>query len=231
MNVNAIPNAHTMNEPIPQNTNPLIAKITKNWLEKNNIKYNELFLGHKDKRKIIQDNNIEVFIDDSLKTCMEIYEMGIKTLIMDSRINKNMPIEHIGSTILPNMYGKNIIDILVGVNEENEMDKYSDILIELGYFPGNHNSGNYRFFASTKKKTKMGDVHIHLVYINSDRYRDFITLRDYLLSNKEERKAYSDLKRKLISDGTNIREDYKVTKSKYVSDLLIRARKYMKNNY
>ncbi|MDY3797736.1 MAG: GrpB family protein [Bacilli bacterium] len=148
-----------------------------------------------------------------------------------TRINKNMPIEHIGSTILPNMYGKNIIDILVGVNEENEMDKYSDILIELGYFPGNHNSGNYRFFASTKEETKMGDVHIHLVYIDSDRYRDFITLRDYLLSNKEERKAYSDLKRKLISDGTNIREDYKVTKSKYVSDLLIRARKYMKNNY
>ena len=70
--------------------NGIIAKITKDWLEKNNIKYNELFLGHKDKRKIIQDNNIEVFIDDSLKTCMEIYEMGIKTLIMDSRINKNM---------------------------------------------------------------------------------------------------------------------------------------------
>lgn len=101
--------------------------------------------------------------------------------ILRTRINKNMPIEHIGSTILPNMYGKNIIDILVGVNEENEMDKYSDILIELGYFPGNHNSGNYRFFASTKEETKMGDVHIHLVYIDSDRYRDFITLRDYLL--------------------------------------------------
>ena len=47
--------------------------------------------------------------------------------ILRTRINKNMPIEHIGSTILPNMYGKNIIDILVGVNEENEMDKYSDI--------------------------------------------------------------------------------------------------------
>ena len=70
--------------------NGIIAKITKNWLEKNNIKYNELFLGHKDKRKIIQDNNIEIFIDDSLKTCMEISEMGIKTLIMDSRINKDM---------------------------------------------------------------------------------------------------------------------------------------------
>ena len=29
--------------------------------------------------------------------------------ILRTRINKNMPIEHIGSTILPNMYGKNII--------------------------------------------------------------------------------------------------------------------------
>lgn len=109
------------------------------------------------------------------------------------------------------------------------MNKYSDILKELGYFPGSHNQGNYRFFASREEETKMGDIHIHLVYIDSDRYRDFLTLRDYLLINKEERKAYSNLKKQLINEGTFIREDYKAKKGKYVTDLINRARNYMEN--
>lgn len=140
------------------------------------------------------------------------------------RIDKKIPIDHVGSTALPNMYGKNIIDILIGVREEIDMDKYSGILKELGYFPGKHNYGIYRFFASTEKETKIGDVHIHLVYINSDRYRDFITLRDYLLINKEEKKAYSEFKKSIINNGNNARNEYKLIKSKYVNELLKRAK-------
>lgn len=155
----------------------------------------------------------------------KIYNRVLKEL--RKKIGKEIPIDHVGSTSLPNMYGKNIIDILVGVPDEKDMNKYSDILKELGYFPGSHSSGNYRFFASTEEETKMGDVHIHLVYINTDRYRDFIILRDYLLINKDEKRAYSDLKKKIIKKGTVIRNDYKTVKSEYVSELLNRARKFM----
>ena len=155
----------------------------------------------------------------------KIYNRILKEL--RKKIGKEIPIDHVGSTSLPNMYGKNIIDILVGVPDETDMNKYSDILKELGYFPGSHNSGNYRFFANTEEETKMGDVHIHLVYINTDRYRDFIILRDYLLINKDEKRAYSDLKKKIIKKGTVIRNDYKTVKSEYVSELLNRARKFM----
>lgn len=155
----------------------------------------------------------------------KIYNKVLKEL--RKKIGKEIPIDHVGSTALPNMYGKNIIDILVGVPDEKDMDKYSDILKKIGYFPGSHNSGNYKFFASTEEETKMGDVHIHLVYINTDRYRDFIILRDYLLINKDEKRAYSDLKKKIIKKGTVIRNDYKNVKSEYVSELLNRARKFM----
>ena len=155
----------------------------------------------------------------------KIYNKVLKKL--RKKMGKEIPIDHVGSTALPNMYGKNIIDILVGVPDENDMDKYSDILKEMGYFPGSHNSGNYRFFASTEEETRVGDVHIHLVYINTDRYKDFIILRDYLLINKAEKKAYSDFKKEIIKKGTVIRNDYKTVKSEYVSELLNRAREYM----
>ena len=63
-------------------------KVTKKWLEKNEIKYNKLFMGHLDKRKIAQENQIDIFIDDNFSTCKEIADLGIKTFMMDSKLNK-----------------------------------------------------------------------------------------------------------------------------------------------
>lgn len=73
----------------------IIAKITKEWLEKYDIHYDKLFIGHLDKRDISKQNNIELFIDDNYKTCKLISETGIKTLLMNSRINKDMKINDI----------------------------------------------------------------------------------------------------------------------------------------
>lgn len=67
--------------------NEIISKITKKWLEQNNIKYSKLFMGYKDKRNIAKENNIELFIDDSYITCKEIFNIGIRTMMMNSRIN------------------------------------------------------------------------------------------------------------------------------------------------
>ena len=157
----------------------------------------------------------------------KIYNQTVKKL--RTKIPNELPIDHVGSTAIPNMYGKNIIDILIGVLNESDMDYYSDILKELGFYPGNHNSGLYRFFASTMEETKKGDIHLHLVYINSDRYKDFLILKNYLLINKEEKKSYSDLKKKIIKDGNNVRSDYKTIKSEYVTNLINRAKEYMSN--
>lgn len=72
--------------------NGIIGKITKNWLEKYNIHHDKQFIGHLDKRNIVKENNIELFIDDSYKTCKLISDIGIKTLLMNSRLNKNIEI-------------------------------------------------------------------------------------------------------------------------------------------
>lgn len=63
-------------------------KATKKWLEKNNIKYDKLFMGHIDKRKIATENKIDIFIDDSFSTCREVAGIGIKTFMMDAKLNQ-----------------------------------------------------------------------------------------------------------------------------------------------
>lgn len=72
--------------------NGIIRKITKEWLEKYNIKYYKQFIGHLDKTNIIKENNINIFIDDNYKTCKSIHEMGIRTLLMNSRLNEDIEI-------------------------------------------------------------------------------------------------------------------------------------------
>lgn len=127
------------------------------------------------------------------------------------------------------MIGKNIIDILIGVKNEKEMDEFTDKLKEIGFFPGKKSIGyTYRFFASREEETKAGDIHIHLANIDSDRYKDFLILKNYLLNNKEERENYKKIKEEIIENGNDIRNDYRNIKSKYVTDLLIRAREYSK---
>lgn len=153
----------------------------------------------------------------------KLYKNALKEL--RTVIEENVPIEHVGSTAIPRMYGKNIIDILVGAETDEEMEMLSNKIIELGYFPGNKRTGYvYRFFASTEEETKAGDIHIHLAKIDTDRYKDFLILRNYLLKNTEERINYSNLKKTILKNGYSIREDYKAIKSEYVSKLLDRAR-------
>ncbi len=134
---------------------------------------------------------------------------------------KNVQIEHVGSTAIPNMYGKNIIDILIGVENNSEFENISNILEDNNYISSEKSKTDiYKFFASTSNETESGDIHIHLVIKNTQRFNDYIILRNYLLSNKKEAKNYSDLKRKLINDGVTDRKEYKKKKSEYVSNLL-----------
>ena len=71
-----------------KNTNA--KKITETWLKKNNIHYHKLYLNYQDKKELIKEIKIELFIDDSVKFCEDMENLGIKTFIMSSRINKEI---------------------------------------------------------------------------------------------------------------------------------------------
>lgn len=142
------------------------------------------------------------------------------------KISKSISIDHVGSTAIPDMYGKNIIDILIGVETKEEFNEISNILVEMNYVSSqNSKTDIYQFFASTKEETTSGDIHIHLVIKNTERYREFLILRNYLLNNKEEAKNYSDMKFEILNNGFNDRKEYRRVKSKYVAELIERAKK------
>ena len=77
---------------------------------------------------------------------------------------KDIKIEHVGSTAIPNMSGKNIIDVLVGAPNIELLETLASKIEELGFFPSTKNNvdSGCLFFASSQSETESGDTHIRL---------------------------------------------------------------------
>ena len=146
---------------------------------------------------------------------------------LEDKINKNIEIIHVGSTSIPTIkYGKNIIDVLIGAKDKKEFAEIAKILESINYIPSDKSkTEEYQFFASTNEETKIGDIHIHLALKDTNRYKEFILLKEYLLENKKEAIAYSNFKQKLISTQTNNRAEYKRLKSEYVTKIIEKINK------
>ncbi len=144
-------------------------------------------------------------------------------ITLTNLLGTNIFIEHVGSTSIPDMFGKNIIDILIGVNNDNDFEKFTKILLNNGFFVGKNSTEIYKFFASKKEETTSGDIHIHLVIKNTERFNDFLILKNYLLNNKNVRNDYCNFKKYILTKTTD-RTEYRKIKSEYVANLLNRAK-------
>lgn len=145
-----------------------------------------------------------------------------KSQILKQILGENVEISHVGSTALPDMIGKNIIDILIGTNADL-FAGCANIISKYGYFEGKHSTEIYKFFASRKEETIAGDIHIHLVIKNTERYNEFLILKNYLLNNASVRENYKAFKLEILSK-TNDRDMYRRLKSEYVSELIKQAK-------
>lgn len=128
-------------------------------------------------------------------------------------------IEHVGSSAV-GIGGKNIVDTLIGVSDQDEMLRVRDILKANGYFEGHDSHEERIFLASSKNETWDGDFHIHICPITSNSYKEFILLRDFLISNPEKSKEYYNKKIEFANKAGFDRQKYKTLKSQYLAKLL-----------
>lgn len=68
---------------------------TFKWLKENGICYDEIVLNAQKKAEIALDKKIDLFIDDSFKNCQGVANAGVKTFLMNSRMNKGLEAENI----------------------------------------------------------------------------------------------------------------------------------------
>ncbi len=66
-----------------------IKKITKNWLKNNDIYYDKLLLGVKNKAKACSEKSIALYVDDDYRNCLSVSKLGIKTLMYEKEYNQD----------------------------------------------------------------------------------------------------------------------------------------------
>lgn len=123
-------------------------------------------------------------------------------------------IEHIGSTAIPGLAAKPVIDIMAGVEALEASRPAIDAVAHLGYcyFPYRPDSEHWFCKPSPAFRTH----HLHLVPFGSGQWRGAIAFRDYLRSHPAIAAEYEVLKRRLAHEFHRDREAYTQAKHPFI---------------
>ena len=132
-------------------------------------------------------------------------------------------IEHVGSTAVPGLAAKPVIDIDVLLRSPSDLPLAIARLADLGYeYRGDLGVVGREAFRA------MPDDFSHHLYVcppDSREYRRHIAFRDYLRAHTDDANAYASLKRTLAVQFGTDREGYNQAKGKFVQGILERTLK------
>jgi GrpB-like predicted nucleotidyltransferase (UPF0157 family) len=131
------------------------------------------------------------------------------------------PIEHVGSTAIPGLRAKPVIDIMVAVETLPASRDAIPVLEELGYqyWPYKVDVMHWLCKPSDEFRTH----HLHLIPFNSELWRARLAFRDFLRRDAKAAAAYEALKDSLATDYWNDREAYTDGKTGFVERIVARA--------
>jgi GrpB-like predicted nucleotidyltransferase (UPF0157 family) len=138
-----------------------------------------------------------------------------------SHVKKLIAIEHVGSTAIPNLGGKGIIDIAIAVHKQ-DMEPVSKQLQGLGYeFRPTFSTPDRFYFViylpDSEETTRR--YHVHLTYPENNEWKEFIEFRDYLKAHPKEAQEYAEIKRKAATDAHHEGEKYRKLKDPVIKKI------------
>lgn len=154
-----------------------------------------------------------------------IYFSSLKREIENGLIGLGYSIEHIGSTSVPNLDSKPIIDIDIIYEQVSEFEKIKSGLEEIGYYHnGNQGIENREVFKRSEKLTnEILDSIPHHLYVcqkNSTPLERHILMRDYLRKNDWARVKYQEMKYQLAEKANQDKKLYAALKELNVNEFI-----------
>ena len=130
-------------------------------------------------------------------------------------------IHHVGSTAVPGLAAKPIVDILVGVEDLETSRECFEPLARLEYLYAPYRSEEMHWFC--KPRPDRRTHHLHLVPAGSRRYVEELAFRDLLRADPRVADAYAALKRELALRFRDDREAYTDAKAGFIREALAGA--------
>jgi GrpB-like predicted nucleotidyltransferase (UPF0157 family) len=148
----------------------------------------------------------------SWKDKFEVEKIKIKDIFGD----KAIAVEHIGSTSIPGLSAKPIIDIAVMIENHKEADVFTGLLDKI----------NYRFDSFSTERhfyTKGDPIEYHLSIAYKDKggfWERQILFRDYLRNHSDLRGEYQKLKEDLLKNDPTGKDMYISGKTEFIKKIL-----------
>ena len=128
-------------------------------------------------------------------------------------------IHHVGSTAVPGLSAKPIIDIMVAVTQLAPPEDYGRKLEPLGYEYRNSEEAGRLFFRKGMPRTH----HVHIVERGSWTLQRHLFFRDYLRAHPQTMQQYAQLKQELAIRFESDREAYTQAKTEFVESIVALA--------
>ncbi|MDU6682439.1 MAG: GrpB family protein [Enterobacteriaceae bacterium] len=139
-----------------------------------------------------------------------------KEALLLQRVLSDIPvaIHHIGSTAVPGLAAKPIIDILLEVPSLHLLDKYNDTLRQAGYTPrGEYGIPGRRYFV---KGENQRTHHLHAFELGSQHTLRHLAFRNYLRQHSDIAQEYERVKREAAEHSGNLSERYSQLKNDFI---------------
>jgi GrpB-like predicted nucleotidyltransferase (UPF0157 family) len=133
-------------------------------------------------------------------------------------------IHHVGSTAVPGMIAKPVIDIMIGVSSLENSRPCIEVLREAGWWYAPYRPDTMHWFCRPSPAHRTH--HLHLVPTGSDWYQAELAFRDHLRAHPVDADRYARLKQDLARRFPNDREAYTEGKSAFIARITARAGKH-----
>ncbi len=174
----------------------------------------------------------EIYKDDSIELVPyrsewhNLAEQEIKKLRDILPAHHILDMQHVGSTAIPGIRSKPIIDIQIAVDSLIAIKPIAiTALKKLDYEYWSDNPDTERMFF-VKGMPPFGDKrthHVHIVESTSRHWQEKIQFRDYLMTHPEAAREYEALKLQLANQHVYDREKYTNAKTQFINDILKKA--------
>ena len=135
-------------------------------------------------------------------------------------------IHHIGSTAIPDIYAKPVLDLLVEVRDITEVDGQSSAMESLGYeVMGEYGIPGRRYFRKDNQEG-VRTHNFHAFEAGSAEVERHLAFRDYMIVHPVDAQRYSELKRGLADEHPQSMDGYMDGKDGFIKEMDRRAARW-----
>lgn len=143
-----------------------------------------------------------------------------RSVLLNALDLQSLELVHCGSTSIPGIYAKPIIDILGGVSSVSDVDGKKETLEALGYeYKGEYGIPGRRYCTLYGEDKAISYVHLHIFEKTHYEFYKHLVFAHYLRSSKSALAEYEQLKFNLVNDKKLARSEYSAAKNDVIQKL------------